>query len=102
MRTEHRETTNIAVKERNPNCCFSRLKVKIRSCLVVVCWSDLGAGPARETGAAASHDHGLLQSPRDTQARAQPGHQHSLGHTDNRDSLTDGEVGPGEDTCPEP
>ena len=77
---EHRETTNIAMKERNPNCCSCWLKVKIRSCLVVVCWSDLGTGPARETGAAVSHDHGLLQSPRDTQTRAPPGHQHSLSH----------------------
>ena len=38
----------------------------------------MGAGPAREPGAAVSHDQGLLQSPRDIQTRATPGHQATL------------------------
>ena len=63
-------------------------------------WGLVLPGGARETGAAVSHDHGLLQSPRDTQTRAPPGHQHSLSHNlTHREqgcvitSFTDGEGG---------
>ena len=63
------------------NCCSCRLKVKISSCLLTWGLVLLLRRERRERGAAGLHDQRLLQSPRDTQTRAPPGHQarlHSL------------------------